>query len=186
MYRAWNGADKIPFACLVVNTLSPSSLVFCWVQKPRHFWLIFKYCNEYKHTVISIPWAIFRFWYISFWTRMVHRSIQSFYNMHIIEKTGHFSLWTLQDQHKHSYCTNCKGQRDCKRLIVHDSFFFFEIVQTEVLRWQHQIERCSVKASMQRKPEFKSSTSVFLNRRALASIIPGRERFFWNWYLTDM
>jgi len=37
MYRACNGAHKIPFACLIVNTLSPSSLAFCWVQKPRRF-----------------------------------------------------------------------------------------------------------------------------------------------------
>jgi len=46
----------------------------------------------WSHTWIGIwlGWAIFCFWYISFWTRIVHKFIQSFYNMHIIEKTGIF------------------------------------------------------------------------------------------------
>ena len=58
MHLAWNGADKTQFTWPVVDTLSPSTLVFRRVQKPRHFWHIYQYYNEYnKYIVLSVPVA---------------------------------------------------------------------------------------------------------------------------------
>ena len=120
----------------------------------------------WSHTWIGIwlGWAIFHFRYIFFWTTIVHRFIQSFYNMHIIEKTGLF----ISENSKINM-NNTPTARTAVHNVTVNSWwwtvlFFPEIVQTKVLIWQHQIQGCSVKASMQPKPEFKMSMLQYIHK----------------------
>jgi hypothetical protein len=70
-------------------------------------------------------------------------------------------LFLIEFLEQHTYSMNYRP-RDCKQLIVLNSFFFLQNSATKVPRWQHQIEDCSMKFSLQPKHEFKSSTLEYI------------------------
>jgi hypothetical protein len=76
-------------------------------------------------------------------------------------KVSFLSHFTVKFLLQHTYSMNYRPG-DCKQLIVLGSFFFPEIVQQYVPSWQHQLQNCSLKFSLQPKPEFKSSTFQYI------------------------